>query len=256
MNAQLTFEEQLGTLSLTEMQRVSLSLLLAKVGRRADGAYLNNPELIDGKLVVLLNGPSVATRVAIGPRGGYNALDVRSYPTADVETLAAADLLYTKQSERDWTKIAAAGTRRKTRKHTLRPIVVTPATPEGLRKAHEEYARTVPNNYVDVTTSVTEAFATLDIGRVAEAVAQWLRNINIPFHSAFNKDKASCEVIEPLIKTGLETILQFRSRSVANLTSRDKEEVNRIFQLFRDVLGSPIGTAKALHVLAPRFFPL
>jgi hypothetical protein len=101
----MDFEEQAWALPLTVTQRASLSLLLTEARKRVDAVSVTDPQLIGSKLVVLLNG----ARVAIGSRGGYEALDVRSYPAADVKTMAQADLLYARQSARDVGRPAAKG---------------------------------------------------------------------------------------------------------------------------------------------------
>lgn len=46
-----------------------------------------------------------------------------------------------------------------------------------------------------------------------------------------------------------------RTRSIASFGDEDEEEIGIVFASFADVLG-PVGTAKALHLLAPFFFPL
>jgi hypothetical protein len=52
----------------------------------------------------------------------------------------------------------------------------------------------------------------------------------------------------------MKTLLGFRSRRIATLTRADEPIVRRLFDRFRPILG-PVGTGKALHVLAPNFFP-
>jgi hypothetical protein len=44
-------------------------------------------------------------------------------------------------------------------------------------------------------------------------------------------------------------------RSIESLAAEDEQPVMRVFSDFEALLG-PVGAAKALHVLAPRFFPL
>jgi hypothetical protein len=48
---------------------------------------------------------------------------------------------------------------------------------------------------------------------------------------------------------------RFRGRSIASLTGDDHEPVALLFDAFDATLG-PVGAAKALHMLAPRFFPI
>jgi hypothetical protein len=236
--SQLTLDDQLKALLLTPKQRASLTMLLAEVGKRNDGARVTTPELVGRKVVVLLNG----ARIAIGPSGGYVALDVRTYPKADVHTIAHADLLLARQNARDATRAArSATTAAKVKQPTGHINVIIPALGQ-LRSAHEEYVRTVPNNYA----------AQRDLAGAADAVAEWLRSVNEPYHSVFNRGNASREVIEPLITVELNSLLDFRTRSIAELNDEDENTLRRVFAIFRRTLG-PVGAAKSLHVLAPYF---
>ena len=47
----------------------------------------------------------------------------------------------------------------------------------------------------------------------------------------------------------------FRKREIASYTPTDEAEIEAMFAAFSDVLG-PVGAAKSLHLLAPRFFPI
>lgn len=128
---------------------------------------------------------------------------------------------------------------------------------EELLKAHAEYKSTVPNNYVVTMERIEKTLTKQNAGETAGAVAEWLKNLNRQFYR-FNPDKAVNlrEELEPLIAADLTTLLGFRSRSIATLTrAADEPTVHRLFNRFRPKLG-PVGTGKALHVLAPNFFPL
>ncbi len=249
--SQLTLDDQLKALLLTPKQRASLTMLLAEVGKRNDGARVTTPELVGRKVVVLLNG----ARIAIGPSGGYVALDVRTYPKADVHTIAHADLLLARQNARDATRAArSATTAAKVKQPTGHINVIIPALGQ-LRSAHEEYVRTVPNNYAAVIVRIADALAQRDLAGAADAVAEWLRSVNEPYHSVFNRGNASREVIEPLITVELNSLLDFRTRSIAELNDEDENTLRRVFAIFRRTLG-PVGAAKSLHVLAPYFLAM
>jgi hypothetical protein len=128
---------------------------------------------------------------------------------------------------------------------------------EELLKVHAEYKSTVPNNYVITMERIEKALTKQNVGETADAVAEWVKNLNRQYYR-FNPDKAVNlrEKLEPLIAADLTTVLGFRSRSIATLTrSADEPTVRRLFGRFRPELG-PVGTGKALHVLAPNFFPL
>ena len=50
-------------------------------------------------------------------------------------------------------------------------------------------------------------------------------------------------------------MLAFRSRDIATISEADLPIIEQLFDSFERVLG-PVGAAKSLHLLAPRFFPL
>jgi hypothetical protein len=95
-----------------------------------------------------------------------------------------------------------------------------------------------------------------NVGETADAVAKWLKDLNRQYYR-FRPDEALTlrERLEPLIAAELTAILRIRSRRIATLTSADEPTVRRLFDCLRPELG-PVGTGKALHVLAPNFFPL
>jgi hypothetical protein len=53
----------------------------------------------------------------------------------------------------------------------------------------------------------------------------------------------------------LDDLLRFRFRGIESVSESDFLIVERLFNGFEQVLG-PVGTAKSLHLLAPKFFPL
>lgn len=72
--------------------------------------------------------------------------------------------------------------------------------------------------------------------------------------------------LEQCISTNLGTIEAFRGRGISDLSSSDHDTVKELFAQFLEALQissgknegrrSPVGVAKALHLLAPGFFPL
>jgi hypothetical protein len=50
-------------------------------------------------------------------------------------------------------------------------------------------------------------------------------------------------------------LASFKECSIDTLTGEDQQTVTALFKDFEIVLG-PVGAAKSLHLLAPRFFPL
>jgi len=131
-----------------------------------------------------------------------------------------------------------------------------PLSVEELLKVHAEYSSTVPNNYVITMERIEKTLTKQNVGETADAVAKWLKDLNRQYYR-FRPDEALTlrERLEPLIAAELTAILRIRSRRIATLTSADEPTVRRLFDCLRPELG-PVGTGKALHVLAPNFFPL
>ena len=76
----------------------------------------------------------------------------------------------------------------------------------------------------------------------------------------------SFDDLENAIRRNMPALEMYRRREILTLTSRDEPGVYQLFEEFLDALQirrgsrqgskSPVATAKALHLLAPRFFPL
>lgn len=71
--------------------------------------------------------------------------------------------------------------------------------------------------------------------------------------------------IDDCIRKNMKLIESFRPRSIFDLKESDRSDVEMLFGSFLDALGimvdgkirrSPVGTAKALHLLAPDFLPI
>jgi hypothetical protein len=127
---------------------------------------------------------------------------------------------------------------------------------EELRKAHEEYKRTVPNNYAITIQRVAAALSRRNSDELAVAVAEWLQDLNRQYYRFRPEEAATLvERLKPILRQELDTFLKFRDRSITTLAKIDEAEALRLFGLFRTECG-PVGAGKALHVLAPNFFPL
>lgn len=74
------------------------------------------------------------------------------------------------------------------------------------------------------------------------------------------------ELLEECIKHNQETISEFRERNIYSLSTSDEDKITKLFNEFLQALKiaegkkknykSPVAVAKALHLLAPDFFPL
>lgn len=94
------------------------------------------------------------------------------------------------------------------------------------------------------TLSVPEALAVL--------LQTWNKNF-YRFQDAFSEKHL--KDIEDLVNSHWIQIVAFRQRSIESLAARDHPVIEVLFTRFETVLG-PVGAAKCLHLLAPKFFPL
>jgi len=98
---------------------------------------------------------------------------------------------------------------------------------------------------------------------MADALGVLLLTWNQAFYryGSFDFDK-----LEDCINKNLQKIKEFRKRKITSLSESDEKEIECIFNDFMDALQiangkkqgrkSPVAVAKALHLLAPNFFPL
>jgi hypothetical protein len=77
----------------------------------------------------------------------------------------------------------------------------------------------------------------------------YYQRLRIPF------DAAHFAAIESLLSEHERTLAAFARRSIDSLVPADEAPVRALYREFAAVLGQT-GASKALHVLAPRFFPL
>jgi hypothetical protein len=90
---------------------------------------------------------------------------------------------------------------------------------------------------------------------VAEALAVLLQTWNRPFYQYRKFNVQHFKNIEELIINHQSMLGGYRKRALVSLNHEDEKAITYIFQDFEKVLG-PVGAAKALHLLAPKFFPL
>jgi hypothetical protein len=241
---------------------------------------------IGGIRMLVILGNDVDTVIRYNRNGAADMPQLASYPDV-AESAAHADERLAKQRAsgraytnttgegNDWPrhwKLAAARTagkiwyagvpptRAKTECKNVAPKPQSGLPPtvtvEELLKAHAEYKDTVPNNYAVTMGQIEKALAEQNADQTATAVAEWVKDLNREYYR-WNPEKRLNlrEILEPLITAEMTTLLGFRSRSIVTLTRADEPIVRRLFDRLRPVLG-PVGTGKALHVLAPNFFPL
>jgi len=90
---------------------------------------------------------------------------------------------------------------------------------------------------------------------VAEALAVLLQTWNAQYYQFRPFTLQHFADIETLLKKHLDDVLRFRSRSIESVSNSDVPIVEGLFNSFEQVLG-PVGAAKSLHLLAPKFLPL
>ena len=93
---------------------------------------------------------------------------------------------------------------------------------------------------------------------VAEALAVLLQTWNRRFYVVQYRGRfpeAHLQAIEGVLAKHDAALHRYRTRSIESIADADQGEVEAVFADFEDVLG-PVGAAKALHLLAHRFFPI
>lgn len=92
---------------------------------------------------------------------------------------------------------------------------------------------------------------------IVEGLAVLLQSWNLGYYrrAGHRFDEAHYEAIGELLKNNQDDIAQLRERPIETLADGDRPMVERIFDRSVAVLG-PVGSAKTLHLLAPRWFPI
>lgn len=125
---------------------------------------------------------------------------------------------------------------------------------ETARKTFEEYE---PRDlfYRTATELVDLAIRKETSLTVAEALSVLLQTWNQAYYRYREFDSKHFSDIENLINSHYRIISSFRNRSIESLNDEEQDVIKKVFGKFEKVLG-PVGAAKSLHLLAPRFFPL
>lgn len=132
-----------------------------------------------------------------------------------------------------------------------------PPSIQDLQRAREIFEKLEPRDLfyrvaIEVVKLAWEGQSTLTIG---EAVAVLLQTWNRAFYRYRKFDSQHFEAIEALLKKHKAVLHTLRQRSIEEFSPEDAQEIGHLFNEFDEVLG-PVGAAKCLHLLAPRFFPL
>ena len=90
---------------------------------------------------------------------------------------------------------------------------------------------------------------------LAEVLTVLLQRWNQPGYRPSRFDAAHCADLERLLSAHGALLRAFRARTIEEFAAEDEATVEALFREFELALG-PVGAAKCLHLLAPRFFPL
>jgi len=130
-------------------------------------------------------------------------------------------------------------------------------TIRDLQTARQAFEENEPRDlfYRAATELVDRAWRGESSLNVAEALGVLLQTWNRAFYTYRPFDSAHFLEIEGLVAAYRSLLERYRERSIESFGEEDEEVVEDVFRAFEEVLG-PVGAAKCLHLLAPRFFPL
>lgn len=126
-----------------------------------------------------------------------------------------------------------------------------------LDQAHSAFVEAEPRDlfYRAATELVGRAIHHDGPLSVAEALAVLLQTWNKSYYRFRQFNAAHFADIESLLETYGAQLMELRQRSIESMTPRHSDDIKVLFTEFEQVLG-PVGAAKALHLIAPRLFPL
>jgi hypothetical protein len=90
---------------------------------------------------------------------------------------------------------------------------------------------------------------------VADALAVLLRTWNSSYYRFRKPDVEHFKKIDLLYRKHRRRLISYRNRTIENLREGERPIVCDLFREFERVIGA-VGATKALHLLAPMFFPL
>ncbi len=130
-------------------------------------------------------------------------------------------------------------------------------TPADVKRARDAFEANEPR---DLFYRVAAELVDLALRRatrltLAEALSVLLQTWNRAHYQYRRFDGVHFASIESLLSEHQTALKRYRDRSIADAALGERAPVTRVFRAFEVVLG-PVGAAKALHLLAPRFFPL
>lgn len=130
-------------------------------------------------------------------------------------------------------------------------------TPIDVNRAHEVFGLNEPRDlfYRAATELVDLALQGATSLTVAEALAVLLQTWNKAYYRYHKFNNAHFASIEELLSRYHHVLARYRGQAIEDMQSGERTNIGRLFEAFEDILG-PVGAAKALHLLAPKHFPL
>lgn len=130
-------------------------------------------------------------------------------------------------------------------------------TPNQIRLAHQTFLEKEPRDlfYKAATHLVAEALDNVGTLTLAEAVSVLLQTWNRVFYQRRPFREQHLTGIENLFDEQRNQVQQYRPRDILSLSEDEEEPIASLFESFESVL-YPVGAAKTLHLLAPKFFPI
>jgi hypothetical protein len=135
--------------------------------------------------------------------------------------------------------------------------VVRP-TLDDLARAEERFLANEPRDlfYRVATELVALALRHETTITVSEALAVLLQTWNRAYYQYRPSEQRSLpDDLDALLEGFADPLAHVRERSIESFSAQDAATARQLFEAFAPVLGS-VGAAKALHLLAPRYFPL
>lgn len=130
---------------------------------------------------------------------------------------------------------------------------------EDLARARLAYERDEPRDlfYRVALAIILDAEAGRGQFSVVEGLAVLLQSWNLGYYRRARHpfDEAHYKAIGELLTANHTELMELRDRAIETMTDADRATVERLFDRFVAVLG-PVGSAKTLHLLAPRWFPI
>jgi hypothetical protein len=153
--------------------------------------------------------------------------------------------------------------KRKRSKKAMQGQMTHTISPESLQKGCDEYDKRERRAYVYDTTM----FLVKHFWGNPKKVAEGLGVLLLVWNNAFYRNRAfDCNALEKYIAHNQSLLDEYKDRNILTYTSEDDAQIKQLFEQLRAAIQicdgkrkgktSPVGVAKALHLLAPSFFPL